>query len=105
MQKSVKIALIAVVAVIVLGGFGFYWFVLRDTAPPVATLPTLGNNPQGSAPATANANGTWVVKPDTSGSDNPQVYVGYRINETFAGDTFEKEAVGRTTKVSGTMTI
>ena len=40
MQKSVKYALIAVIVVIVLGGAGFYWFVLRDDVPPRATLQT-----------------------------------------------------------------
>ena len=34
MQKSAKYALIAVVAIVVLGGLGFYWFFLRDDAPP-----------------------------------------------------------------------
>jgi polyisoprenoid-binding protein YceI len=33
------------------------------------------------------------------------VYVGYRIQELFAGDTIHKEAVGRTPTVDGTMTI
>ena len=38
MQRSVKIALAAVVVVILGGAFGFWYFVLRDTAAPEASL-------------------------------------------------------------------
>ena len=107
MQKSVKIALIAVVAVVVLGGAGFYWFVLRDTAPPVVTL---GDAPTGTVAANAPAtpDGNWKVqqetKPEADSSDY-KVFVGYRVMELFAGDTIKKEAVGRTVDVTGTMTV
>ena len=33
------------------------------------------------------------------------MFVGYRIKELFAGDTIEKDAVGRTGQVTGSMTI
>ena len=98
MQKSVKYALIAVVLVIVLGGAGFYWFVLRDDAPPKATLQT--NSTVAGAPSDqASADGTWKVAP----ADN--VFVGYRVQEVFAGETIKKTAAGRTPAVTGTLTI
>ena len=40
MQKSAKYALIACLVVVLGGGFAFYWFALRDTAPPEASLRT-----------------------------------------------------------------
>jgi hypothetical protein len=106
MQRSAKIALIAVVAVIVIGGAGFYWFVLRDTAPPVVTLGDAPAATTGGAPASADGN--WKVQQETSpeaDSSDYTVFVGYRVMELFAGDTIKKEAVGRTVDVTGTMTI
>lgn len=98
MQKSAKYALIAVVLVIVLGGAGFYWFVLRDDAPPKASLQT--NATVAGAPSDrASADGTWTVAP----ADN--VFVGYRVQEVFAGETIKKTAAGRTPAVTGTLTI
>jgi len=98
MQKSAKYALIAVVAVILVGGAGFYWFVLRDDAPPKATLQTSPTT-EGAATNVTSADGTWKVAP----SDN--VFVGYRVQEVFAGETIKKDAAGRTPAVEGTITI
>ena len=47
----------------------------------------------------ASADGTWKVAP----ADN--VFVGYRVQELFAGDTIKKDAAGRTPAVEGTITI
>jgi polyisoprenoid-binding protein YceI len=98
MQKSAKFALIAVVVVIILGGAGFYWFVLRDDAPPRATLQT-NSTVVGADSGKASADGTWKVAP----ADN--VFVGYRVQELFAGESIKKEAAGKTLVVDGTMTI
>jgi polyisoprenoid-binding protein YceI len=98
MQKSAKYALVAVALVILVGGAGFYWFVLRDDAPPRASLQT--NSSVAGAPSDkASADGTWKVAP----ADN--VFVGYRVNELFAGETIKKEAAGHTPAVEGTLTI
>lgn len=101
MQRSVKVALVAVVAVIVLGSVGFWYFVLRDTAPAPVTLRSRDDSSAstaGGGPTTADGN--WKVA-----NGDESVFVGYRILELFGGDTVKKEAVGRTTAVSGTMTI
>jgi polyisoprenoid-binding protein YceI len=98
MQKSVKIALAAVVAVIVLGGAGFYWFFLRDDAPERASLQTSSQAAE-SAPDQATADGAWKV---VAGDD---VFVGYRVQELFGGETLKATAVGRTPGVEGTMTV
>ena len=97
MQKSVKYALAAVVLVIVVGGAGFYWFVLRDTAPGKASLQA--GQTTATAPDRATADGSWKVAPATN------VFVGYRVQELFAGDSIQKTAVGRTTAVTGTMKV
>lgn len=112
MQKSAKVALIACVVVVVGGALGFWWFVLRDTAPERASLSAIGGpsattiaggsaapggtgNPLGAA----SPDGTWSVAPSSD------VFAGYRIQEIFAGETVKKEAAGRTPAVSGTLTV
>lgn len=99
-QSSARWTLVAVVAVVVLGGLGFYWFFLRGDTPKRASLPARST-------ATTVAPGTPVGSPDGSWKLSPGdgIFVGYRVQEQFAGDTIEKTAVGRTIAVSGTMTI
>jgi polyisoprenoid-binding protein YceI len=102
MQRSVKIALAAVVVVILGGAFGFWYFVLRDTAAPEASLAAVeqdGSTNQTSATPLTNPDGTWTVVT----GDN--VFAGYRIQELFGGDTIKKTATGRTPAVSGTVTV
>jgi len=98
MQKSVKIALAAVAAVIILGGAGFYWFFLRDDAPARASLQTSAQSADASSDRTS-PDGTWKVQ---TGED---VFVGYRVQELFGGETLKATAVGRTPAVDGTMTV
>jgi polyisoprenoid-binding protein YceI len=107
MSKVVKIVLGVVVAVIVIGGAGIYWFVIRDTSPPPVSLGTAPVDTSGAA-APSTPDGTWKVQQETSPPDDSSqytVFVGYRVMELFAGDTIKKEAVGRTTEVTGTMVI
>jgi polyisoprenoid-binding protein YceI len=101
-QKSAKYAFIAVVVIIVFGGLGFYWFFLRDDAPKRASLraatATTVTTGAGSTEK-ATADGTWVVAPGEG------VFVGYRVEEQFAGDSLKKAAVGRTAAVEGSLTV
>lgn len=101
MQRSVKIALAAVVVVIVTGAAAFWYFVLRDTAEPEASLEAVE---QGAAPAADGAtpvdpNGTWMLEPGEN------VFAGYRIQELFGGETIKKTATGRTPAVTGSLTV
>jgi len=91
---------VAVVSVCVLGGLGFYWFFLRGDAPERARLPSRPT-------ATTVATGAAVGSPDGQWQLSPGegIFVGYRVEEQFAGETITKTAVGRTIGVSGTMTI
>lgn len=104
-QSSAKWTLVAVVGVVVLGGLAFWWFVLRGDAPeraslPVRTTDTTAAASAGSAPpATSGPDGTYTV------SQGPDVFVGYRVQELFGGETIKRTAVGRTLAVTGTLTV
>ncbi|MBV8950816.1 MAG: YceI family protein, partial [Actinobacteria bacterium] len=89
--------LIAAVVVIVAGGVaaGAY-YVFGGSAPPPPTLPSRTSaaaNQISTTPA-----GTWRIAPAAN------TFVGYRVQELFAGETIHKTAVGRTSSVTGTMT-
>jgi polyisoprenoid-binding protein YceI len=110
MQRSAKLALIASVGVVVLGGFAFWYFALRGDAQERASIdalttgeaPTEQTSPAGGEidPEPADTlEGEWAV---AVGDD---VFAGYRILELFAGDTIKKEAAGRTPAVTGTITV
>ncbi|MCX7619610.1 MAG: YceI family protein [Acidimicrobiales bacterium] len=101
MHKSAKIALAAVLALIVGGGGAFWYFVLREDSPPPASLSSTGTTvlgAEGTVPATPE--GAW-----TAIAGDKDSFVGYRIEELFAGDTVKKTAVGRTTSYKGTLVI
>jgi polyisoprenoid-binding protein YceI len=100
MSKTLKVVLAAVVVVVLVGGAGVWYFVLRDTAETTASLDAIGT-PSGTAagPARTSADGNWKVAPGTD------IFVGYRVEELFAGQTVKKTATGRTTSVTGTMTV
>jgi len=89
-SKTVKIILAAAVVVLVVGGAGFWYFVLRDDAPAKASLDAIdqggSSTTTGGKPVTLD--GTWNVE---QGED---VFVGYRVQELFAGDTIKKTAAG-----------
>jgi polyisoprenoid-binding protein YceI len=85
-----------VVVLLALGGFGLWWFVLRDDAPPAASLVP---RPTASTTPGATADGTWAVQP------GPDVFGGYRILELLAGETIKKTAAGRSPAVTGRLTV
>ena len=115
MTRSRLIALAALaVVVIVVGGFIAYDQVLRGDAVAALTLP--GATPatasssdasaSASAPAAAasgapvtssGGSGTWNV---TTGSE-----AGYRVRERLANLPAESDAVGRTSDVTGSITV
>jgi polyisoprenoid-binding protein YceI len=104
-QSSAKWALVAVVAVVVIGSGAFYWLFLRDDAPERASIPVRATDTTatatagGAGPAASGVDGTYRVSP---GED---VFAGYRVQEQFGGETIEVTAVGRTPAVTGSLTI
>jgi polyisoprenoid-binding protein YceI len=102
MRKVLKIGVPVLLVLLAAGGVAFWYFVLRDTAPPEASLDNL-DTPTTTAGATtslpATPDGTWVVQPAED------VFVGYRAQEQFAGDTIQKTAAGRSPAVAGTIVV
>ena len=99
-----------VVLVVALGAaaYGLWYLFLRPSGPPaisgepLAALPSLAT----SAPLPAGGvAGTWTVDSSIgSFSDSSDSFVGYRVQEQLAS-IGANTAVGRTPKVSGTLTI
>ena len=82
---------VVLVLVLAVGGFAA-WYFLADDSPPPPKLEDAASAPSGGSPE-----GNWNV---TAGG-----FVGYRVEEKFGGETLSKTAVGRTSDVTGTMTI
>jgi polyisoprenoid-binding protein YceI len=91
---------LAALAVVIVGGTWLYIHVIEGPAPAPLSLKSAAASARAassSPPATVGQSvaGTWRV---VSGS-----IVGYRVNEVLAGQN--NVAVGRTSAISGTMTI
>jgi polyisoprenoid-binding protein YceI len=84
------------------GGFGL-WYILIGTPSPAAAAPVI---PAGaSVPAPASLDGSWQVNASLgSMSDFSSSWVGYRVQEQLAG-VGGHTAVGRTPKVTGSLTL
>jgi polyisoprenoid-binding protein YceI len=97
----IKKIVIGVVIVVLLGAGAFYWFVIRDTPEKQLTLtkPTGTTSGQQADPTPASLDGTWKVR-----SEDP-TRAGLRIKETFLGGVADHTAVGRTSKVTGSLTL
>lgn len=100
MNKIVKIA-IAAVGLLAVGAAVLWYAVLRDTAPPEASIAALDRDAasRGTGPAPTTADGNWKVVRTESG------FAGYRIQELFASETIKKTAAGRTADVEGSLAI
>ena len=112
-RSRVFIAIAVVVLAIGLGGFIVYDQVLRGDSAAALTLPTASTAPSGSstsaastsagasvAPATTSGGsvaGTWTVAADS--------VAGYRVREQLANLPAQSDAVGRTSQVTGSITI
>jgi polyisoprenoid-binding protein YceI len=95
MLRPFRLFLIALAVVVVGAGAFVAWYVFSDDAPAKPSLPEV----QTAASDRTSPDGTWSVAP---GKD---VYLGYRMQEQFGGETVKKDAVGRTPAVTGSMTI
>jgi polyisoprenoid-binding protein YceI len=86
-------------AVLILAAGATWWLVLRDDAPPPAALGDCAPPPDGES--TSTPEGTWLV----DAGDPEAVFVGYRIEERFGGETVTKTAVGRSGSVEGQVVV
>jgi polyisoprenoid-binding protein YceI len=95
------VGVICVVVILAVAGPFIYIHLIEGSAPSKLALPATGagtgssTTTGGSANATSTVDGTWKVG---TGSE-----VGYRVQEVLIGQN--STAVGRTTKVSGDITI
>jgi polyisoprenoid-binding protein YceI len=88
----VVVALIAVLA----GGFGVWWFLIRDDAPPEAAL--VDRDVAEDPSSTDSADGTWSV------SEDEESFGGFRIVEHFSGG-IDNTAVVRSPAVAGSLVV
>ncbi len=107
MSTSRKLLLVVIAAIVlagVAGGAYGIWYIL--IGPPSPAAVSGAAIPSGaSIPAPASLDGTWNVN-DSLGtfSDFSSSWVGYQVKEQFAG-IGGHTAVGRTPKVTGSMTL
>lgn len=101
-RNLLVVIVIFVLAGIAAGGFGL-WYILVGTPSPEAAAPVV---PAGaSAPAPASLDGSWQVNTSLgSMTDFSSSWVGYRVQEQLAG-IGGHTAVGRTPKVTGSLTL
>jgi polyisoprenoid-binding protein YceI len=108
MSRSRLLVVVAIAAIAVgVGGFIVYDQVLRGDSAAALTLPTASTSPAAStAPGTStvpaasfdgSVAGTWNVAADS--------VAGYRVREQLASLPAESDAVGRTSAVSGSITL
>ena len=101
MPRRILVPVIAVAALVVLGGAGAYTYFFSGlrTSPSALALssPSATISTTTAASPTAASGGTWTV---TSGS-----LAGYSVKEQFVGQSSSHEAVARTSGVTGTVTI
>lgn len=105
-RRALLVAVAAVaVAAVAAGGYGL-WYILIGPSSPAAVNAAAPVIPAGaSVPAPASLDGTWNV--DTSlGTidDGTASFAGYRVREQLVG-VGGHTAVGRTPKISGSMTL
>ena len=108
---------LAVATIVVLAGaagiYGFATLFLHPAPPAVSLDPgssqpaaSIGTLPSGAAETLSGGfDGTWAVDPSIgSFSDFSSSWVGYRVDETLAGNR-ANTAVGRTPDVTGSLTL
>ena len=106
MSRTGKLIVTGVLVLVVALGGGYLFFTSRTSdSPPPAALDPAPSTTAGRATGTTQADGaaspdgTWQV------SDDGSSYVGYRVKEQLAFLNSPNEAVGRSTAVTGTMTV
>jgi polyisoprenoid-binding protein YceI len=112
--RRIAIVVIALVAVVAVGGIALYTTFLAgdnvaelglDTPAPSAAVATPSSAASSAVPSTA-APGTSVATGDLAGPWTVASGVaGYRVRETFLQQNAETDAVGRTEDVTGSLTV
>lgn len=93
-----KKLLVAIVAVVVVAAAGFWFFVVRDDPPEELSLTETDAGSDGTGTDAVELDATWTVEP------GDPTAAGLRIEETFLSG-IDNTAVGRTSQVTGSLTI
>ena len=111
-RSRVIIALGAVALAIGIGGFIVYDQVLRGDSAAALTLPTASSTTASTAPAASTAAGTSAAPAVSSGGSVAGTWTvaadsvaGYRVREQLANLPAESDAVGRTSQITGSITL
>ena len=92
---AIATVVVVVVVVVAVAGFAGYWFLIREDAAPKPTIKATATTDGGAV------DGTWTLAAnDANGS-----FVQYRVHEQFAAGLVDNDASGKSTDVTGTMTI
>jgi polyisoprenoid-binding protein YceI len=96
--RTAKLVIGGVVVLVVLVGVGVWWFFIRDTAPAAFTsdTPIAAGCAKGKRPSSFD--GQWTLAADCDSQ------AGFRITETIGG-LADHEAVGRSSKLVGAVTV
>ncbi|MDQ6918855.1 MAG: YceI family protein [Candidatus Dormibacteraeota bacterium] len=100
MRRNILIASGVLAALVVLGlvgGYVYYFTGIRTAPKPLALSTPSPAAPAATLPSPSGLAGSWTV---SSGS-----IARYRVNEKFAGQTSNHEAVAETSTVSGTLAV
>jgi polyisoprenoid-binding protein YceI len=106
-RRRIGVGVAAAVVVLLAIGGSLLWQVFGGSTPEAASLSSPSLSPAGSASgaAPASLDGTWTID-DSTGSlaEGTSTFAGYRVQEQLSG-IGANTAVGRTQKVTGSMTI
>ena len=98
-KKRLLWILVPLIALIVVGGAGLSWMLSGSSAAPLA-LKAAGSSSSGSS--AGDLNGQWRVVP---GPVDEATTAGYRVVEKVAGGLLSDTATGRTSDVTGSVTV
>jgi polyisoprenoid-binding protein YceI len=110
MMRSPRAKILAIVAgvVLVLGvGVGVFLY-MRDDAPEEANIDDAGDtlDEEGlEAASIDDVDGTWNVTSELGDTEETSTFVGYRVDEELGGGIGAQTAAGRTSDVTGAVTI
>src|SRR5882724_1024318 len=97
--RKVRWILVPILCLAVAGGAGAYWFLLRDTSASKLTLHADASVPAASS---TDLSGEWTA---VAGVGEEATTAGYRVQEKVAGGLAKTTATGRTSDVSGSVTV
>jgi polyisoprenoid-binding protein YceI len=94
-RGGIATVIVILVAVVAVGGFAAYWFLVRSDAAAKPTIKKTATSAGGSV------DGTWTLTADDANGS----FVQYRVHEQFAAGLVDNEATGKSTSVTGSMTV